>query len=133
MARILIIDDEEAMRETLSAVLAQNGHEVIVASNGREGLQRHTEHPADLIITDIVMPEMDGIEIISQIKRLRHETPVIAMSGNAHRELYAQVAKSIGAWLTLVKPFEPKVLVAAVEQILASSAKSAPPGTPQFP
>jgi DNA-binding response OmpR family regulator len=123
MPRILIIDDEEPMRNALAAVLAERGYEVVVALNGREGLARHAEQPADLIITDIVMPEMDGIEIISQIKRLGHDTPIIAISGNPSRELYAQVAKSLGARLTLVKPFEPRVLIAAVEQVLGHSMK----------
>ena len=81
MAKILIIDDEPYMRELLSRVLMRNGHTVVVAAEGSEGERYFAKDPADLIITDLMMPGQDGIETITRMRRDRPEVGIIAMSG----------------------------------------------------
>src|SRR5690242_20512194 len=81
MARILIIDDEQGIRRPLQILLERAGHEVMAASDGQEGLRLWRTFGADLVITDIMMPNKDGIETIVELRTLTPPVPVIAMSG----------------------------------------------------
>jgi len=126
MARIIIIDDDEGLRNTLGRVLKGAGHTVATAINGYQGVQLFRAEPADLIITDIMMP-YGGLPTI---RVLRDENPglkIIAMSGAGQPHL--DVAGGLGATLTLAKPFLPKELIAAVNQVLGLTATGTPPGT----
>jgi len=118
--RILIVDDDAMVRDALTAVLDRAGHEIKVAANGREGLDLHERQPFHVVITDIVMPEMEGIEMIRQLKRRSPEVAVIAISGGARLEpsYHLKVALALGADETLAKPVKPKDLVAAVARHL---------------
>lgn len=118
MARILLVDDDELVREALTAVLERAGYTIECASNGREGLDRHEEAPFDVVITDIVMPEMEGIEMIRVLKQVSPRVPVIAISGGAQIEplYHLRVAAQLGADETLAKPVQPKALVEAVSR-----------------
>ena len=118
MARILVIDDEREMRGILEAVLKSVGHEVILAASGSEGLRRYRDMPADLVITDIFMPDMDGIETIQALRREFPEAKFLAMSGRAAAESTLAVAKKLGALGILEKPFPAEHLLAAVQQAL---------------
>lgn len=117
MARILIIDDDEAFRALLLQMLVEAGHAAVVATNGLEALKLFRAEPADLILTDIMMP-YDGL---ATIRILRDEFPqlgIIAMSGGgAHRLDYA---RSLGALRTLAKPFNAERLTAAIAEVLAA-------------
>ena len=103
MARVLVIDDEEVVRDLVSEVLAGAGHDVVTASDGGAGLAAYRESPFDLVITDILMPVMDGLAVIQELKRDYPAVPIIAMAAMGDRAL--QDAQSAGADLTLPKPF----------------------------
>lgn len=120
MARILVIEDEEAVRSLVTRMLSRVGHEVDEASDGREGLRMFEESPADLVITDINMPGMDGIEVIKAFRSVRAEVPIIAISGGGlmPKELLLSSASALGAVEVVSKPFEIAQLVGAVERAL---------------
>jgi YesN/AraC family two-component response regulator len=119
-ARILIIDDEEQIREMLAQMLTREGYEVVHAENGKEGMRVCREEDVDLIITDIIMPEKDGIEMILE---LRHDFPnlkVIAISGGGRLgpDGYLEMAQKLGAHRTFFKPFNRKEILDAVQELL---------------
>ena len=114
MARILVIDDQEPIRSLLRAVLEGAGHEVLEASNGRLGLEMYREKSADLIITDIVMPEMNGLELMLEMTRNFLNFKVIAISGGLESESGLNVAKLLGARQTFQKPLDMGKLLSAV-------------------
>ncbi len=116
MARILIIDDEPEIRIATRRILERAGHDVIEASTGEEGVEAFKATPADLIITDILMPGQGGVETVAQ---LREESPglrIIAMSAHALDEL--PEAAKLGAARTIVKPFAVDTLTKIVDEVL---------------
>jgi CheY-like chemotaxis protein len=121
MARILLIDDDHAVRTMLSLTLAHFGHTVIEAGNGREGLDLFKHANADLVITDIVMPEKEGLEVLIELRE-KHGPPVkvIAMSGGGRQKAtdYLRLAKLMGAAKVLAKPFSNEALIAAINELL---------------
>jgi DNA-binding NtrC family response regulator len=119
MATILVIDDQEPIRSLLRTALEGDGHEVLEASNGRLGLELYRERSADLIITDIVMPEMEGLEMMLVLTRNFPNVKVIAMSGGLESEGRLNVAKRLGARQTFLKPFDMGKLLSAVRYDLA--------------
>jgi YesN/AraC family two-component response regulator len=110
------------VRQLLRIVLRQQGHEIIEAQNGREGLQQYQAQPADVVITDIQMPEMDGLEMIQEIQRDVPEAIIIVISGGPHSSLDA--AEALGVRETFVKPFSLIVLCNTVHTLLTSSYPS---------
>ncbi|HVN87410.1 MAG TPA: response regulator [Candidatus Binatia bacterium] len=120
MAHILLIDDDEAVRSMLRRTLERTGHTVTEAAEGRAGLRALDAAAIDLVITDILMPDMDGIETITALHRSRPQLKVIAMSGGGRLkpEGYLQVATVLGANRVLRKPFDPGELIAAIEESL---------------
>jgi two-component system, response regulator, stage 0 sporulation protein F len=119
MARILVIDDQEPLRKLLRTVLEGAGHEVAEAPNGRLGLAAYQERPAELVITDIVMPEMNGLDLILALTRAFLNVKVIVMSGAHDTETVLDAAKLLGARHTLHKPFSMEVLLKTVQYELA--------------
>ena len=119
MAAILVIDDQEPIRSLLRVALEDAGHEVRDASNGRRGLALYRERAADVIITDLVMPEMTGLELLLELTRNFLNVKVIAMSGALEGEGELNVAKLLGARQTFQKPFEMEKLLSAVRYELA--------------
>lgn len=119
MARILITDDEESIRTALAAVLQTAGHSVLQASSAREALRIQQEQPADLVITDLVMREMDGTELLRRLRAIDPGLPFIGISGNRHGTMYLNMAKLIGADCVLEKPIPSERLLEAVDQVLA--------------
>ena len=120
MARVLVIEDDDAVRGLVTRMLGRVGHEVVEAVEGREGLELFGASPTDLIITDINMPGMDGIEVISAFRRLRAGVPIIAISGGGlmPKELLLSNAAALGAVEVVSKPFEISQLVGAVARAL---------------
>jgi DNA-binding response OmpR family regulator len=131
MSRILIIDDERLIRLTLRKILERAGHEVIEAANGSEGIGLHLRQPADLIITDIIMPEKEGIETIKDLRRAQPDLKIIAVSGGgrAGAESYLEIARHFGAEHVFEKPFNPKELLAAIESSLDKTPAAKPDKT----
>ena len=105
MATILIIDDEEMMRVLLRSTLKGAGYEVVEATNGRQGLELYRRRPTDLVITDIAMPEMNGLDMILELTRYFLDAKVIAISGEGGEKNVLDVAKLLGARRTMRKPF----------------------------
>lgn len=123
MAKILLIDDDEAAREVMSVMLVRAGHIVEEAENGAVGLKKYPGFAPDLVITDILMPEKEGLETIQAIRRADPRARIIAISGGGNRgDLdFLFVAKALGAQKVLPKPIERKVFIAAVDEVLEGS------------
>jgi CheY-like chemotaxis protein len=120
MARILIIDDDPHSCELLRLVLAQEGHEVVDACNGREGLSRYRAAPTDVVITDLFMPEQEGIETIQALRRECPTVKIIVISGGdrSGRLDFLPFATRLGAQRTLRKPVDLQELRDAVRAVL---------------
>ena len=118
MARILVIDDAAAVRELLEQMLRLTGHDVVVAANGKEGLDQLRRRPAELVITDLFMPEKEGLETIRELRRDFPNVAIIAMSGEPGMPLLLGIAKRFGALKTIEKPFDRTEMMAAVEEVL---------------
>ncbi len=116
--KILVVDDEQNMRVALFEALSRNGHEVAVAENGRMALEMIARQPPELVITDIKMPGMDGLELLRQIKALRPELPVVIMTGFATVDTAVEAMKQ-GAFDYLLKPFPVEVIEETVARVFA--------------
>jgi len=114
MASILIIDDEESVRALLRSVLEAAGYEVTEAANGRQGLERYRLRPTDLVIVDMLMPVMSGLDMLLDLTREFLHAKVIAISGAGGEQNVLDVAKLLGARQTLQKPFSMPQLLQAV-------------------
>ena len=131
MASILIIDDEEDIRDALQMVLESVGYNVKVASNGGEAVELQRGEPVDLIITDIIMPGKDGVNVIQEIRAEFPGIRIIAISGGGGAQpleyapeaisttAYLAAAKEAGADMVFTKPFERKDLIEAVDELFA--------------
>ncbi len=129
MPKILIIDDDPTIQNVFSQFLEKEGYEVLQAENGKEGIERIQSHRPDLIITDIMMPEMDGLEILLHIRNTHEDIPVIAISGGM-RSLpinFLHQAQLFGARYVFEKPVPLDVLRNAVEEL------ASPPDAPESP
>ncbi len=122
MAYILIIDDDEKIRTIFERSLTGQGHVVTCAEEGREGLLLVNEEPPDLVVTDIMMPTVDGLEVILSLRKNHPELPVIAISGGMHAMPmdFLIMAENFGAVKVLHKPIQLNALHAAVDETLAS-------------
>jgi CheY-like chemotaxis protein len=116
---ILIVDDEPEIRELLRILLSGEGHTVACASDGKDGARAMAAQPFDLVLTDLLMPERDGLEFISDIVRDYPAVHIIAMSGGGHiaRDSYLKIAKGFGAHVLLQKPFDLATVLEAVEVV----------------
>jgi DNA-binding NtrC family response regulator len=119
--RILVIDDDAHIRSLLRTALEHTGYEVAEAPNGAVGMQHYRTQPTDLVITDLCMPEMNGLDVIIGLRRDFPEARIMAMSGGAggaHDLL--PVAEDLGAVQTIQKPFDVWVFIETVQDVLAS-------------
>ena len=121
MARILVIDDDPTIRSLVSGLLEARGHTVIVARDGRIGMEIFSAGNVDLVITDIVMPEQEGIATIGSIRRLSSTIPILAISGSntvGRYGDYLHVAEELGANAGLKKPLDPDRLVETIDRLM---------------
>ena len=126
MARILIIDDESQIRSMLKLMLERDGYEVVEAPDGMEGIRVYRQNPADLIITDLIMPNKDGIGMIIDLKKEFPDAKIIAMSGGGLNKPdgYLEGAKKLGAACTLTKPIDREEMLRAVKNTIKGSSSS---------
>lgn len=127
MAYLLIIDDEKPIRELLEEVFTSEGFEVGLAETGARGLGSAAARAPELVITDILMPEKEGLETILELRRSFPTLPIIAISGGSPRMSFdvLDAARRFGAARTFTKPFDPFDLVATVRELLSESGTRA--------
>jgi len=126
MSKILLIEDDATMGSMLSQLLSRNGYEITHVEDGEKGIAELKENQFDLIITDIVMPEKEGLETITEIRKSLKKMPIIAMSGGGKNpaDTYLEFAKTLGADTTFTKPFDTKEFLHAIEKCLRSNKES---------
>ena len=130
MARILVIDDEKDVRVTVKEVLVRAGYEVDTAGDGNEGLEKLRDVGADLVITDVIMPGIDGVAVMHQVRTEFQGVPVVVISGGGNiapmeyepsaikTSAYLASASVAGADATLTKPFGRETLLSTIEALL---------------
>jgi CheY-like chemotaxis protein len=120
MTHILIIDDEQPIRLMLRKLFESEGYTVTEASNGMEGIESYRENPANLIITDLLMPEKEGLETIIELKKKNPAIKIIAMSGGGRNkpDKYLHMAKQLGAMQTFEKPIRKGELLRAIKNLI---------------
>ncbi len=126
MPSILLIDDDEALRNVTVEILMEAGYTVDDAPDGKSGLELFKTGKHDLIITDIAMPDMDGIELIMELGHANPKPRIIAISGDSQfsESLYLPTARQLGVHSTIRKPIRAEVLLKTVETVLAGPAQA---------
>lgn len=120
MSTILVIDDEPQILNMLQKMLELEGYTVLTAADGKQGLRACEKNPIDLVITDVVMPEVEGLEVIMSLKKSYPTIKIIAISGGARIQPgdYLNMAEIFGAQRTFTKPFERQAMLDAVKELL---------------
>lgn len=121
MKHILVVDDDETVRNLLQDIMEREGYAVSAAVNGKDAIRQFRRRRPDLIITDIIMPEQEGLKTISELRRQSRDVCIIAISGGGQYGLgeYLDVASALGADQTFGKPFDRLELVKAVRKLLS--------------
>lgn len=124
MKRILIVEDDDAYRRSLEQILAKSGYVTVQAANGREALTSFDPGKIDAVVLDLIMPDIEGIETLSKLRRAHPGVKVLAISGGGQigARDYLELASKLGAQETLAKPFTGEALINALERILGSAA-----------
>ena len=119
--RILLVDDDELLRGTLHQILVRAGYDVDDASNGKVAVREYRRQRCDVVITDIVMPDKEGLGTIRELRRVDPNVKIIAISGGGLGKAgdYLGIAQMLGAVRTLAKPFLPETLLAMIAEVLA--------------
>jgi CheY-like chemotaxis protein len=121
---ILLLEDDDSVRALLRTTLTSAGYTVLEANSGRQGIRSFRKAPSDLVITDLYMPDRDGLEVIEALRRSHPQVKVLAISGASGTMDYLPLAQSLGAVAVLQKPFAPSALLQVVAQLLKSEAPS---------
>jgi DNA-binding response OmpR family regulator len=116
---ILIVDDDDMLRSYIKELLKMNNFIVSEAADGKAGLKEFKENNPDLVITDIIMPEMEGISFIRKLREFSEETPIIAMTGNVHGHMdeYLEISSQIGANEILRKPIKSEEFLETINRL----------------
>lgn len=122
MSKILVIDDESQVRRAICLMLSRAGFVAIEAADGAEGLRLAQSENPDAVITDILMPNKEGIETVRDLRRAKPGLPILVISGHAGSALYMEMARLLGAHAALAKPFRAADLLAAVRRLLPPAA-----------
>lgn len=123
MAKILIIDDKEQLLKIMKTYLEHDNHEITVASDGMQGISQLKAHPFDLVITDIIMPEKDGFEVLIWLKTQINRPKVLVMTGGSSSldiNYLIPMAKQFSADKVMQKPFDFETLKTTVRELLAT-------------
>ena len=117
--KILVVDDNQSFLKVLSKYLTKYEYDVVCSNNGKDAQEKFLEFLPDIVVTDIVMPEADGIELLVSLREINPEISVIAMSGGnrGHAGSYLMMAEKLGANVILNKPFELSVLLEEIRKI----------------
>jgi DNA-binding response OmpR family regulator len=123
MAKILVLDDELSILLMIKKMLEKAGHEVYIALNGKEGMLLFEKNKPDLVVSDIIMPEKEGLETIFELRRMYPDLKIIAISGGGRigPDGYLPGAKLLGADMVFQKPLDQKEFVNAVDQLLSEN------------
>lgn len=122
-ATILLVDDEELLRAGVQEMLEMSGYSVITATNGHEAMACLKQHAIDLVITDLVMPKMDGVDFVEQLRQIWPDVPVIVVSGSTRNIMQRYGIESIqvpGADASLSKPFKGVDLMSQIKELLGA-------------
>lgn len=115
--RILVVDDDIDFREYVCDLLISRNYKVFRAGNGKEGVEIMKNEEVDVLLTDMIMPEREGVETIMEVKLICPDIRIIAMSGAMRQETYLMIADGLGASATLSKPFKKQELFDAIEMV----------------
>ena len=117
---ILIVDDDDMMRAFVKELLSMHNFIITEAANGKDGLKQLRDNMPDLVITDIIMPEMEGISFIRALRNINKDIPIIAMTGNVHgrMEEYLEISSQLGADTVLRKPVKAKEFLDAIDELI---------------
>lgn len=122
MKKILVIEDDKDFSESLCRMLARRGYGVVKAETGQEGINQFKEHPVDLVITDVLLPDRDGLHVILDLQQVLPDVKIIAMSGGGHcatgEEYLDDIQLLCNVKHTIAKPFESKTLFKMVRKVL---------------
>ncbi len=126
MARVLVVDDEELMREAVRFALEQDGHEILEAENGQMALRLFEEKHPDVLITDLIMPQKEGIETIRVLRKRHPGAKILALSGRGGITLNANLerARQVGADAALLKPCNSDEIREAVRSLISNAPKT---------
>ena len=118
---VLLIEDDDFVKNMLKQTFERAGYDVATASNGRIGIQLYQTNPFDVVITDLIMPDMEGIETITHLRKINPGVKVIAISGGGRNrpDDYLQLAAKLGALKTFVKPVDRNALLEAVKDLVS--------------
>lgn len=125
-AEILLVEDDSALARSLEAVLRRDGYQVVLAPNGRVAMDAIARHPVVLVISDVFMPEGDGLELLNFLRRLKPRPPIVAMSGAGPGRIgnVLKMAGALGAARVLAKPFTPSQLIGLVRELIGPPVPS---------
>lgn len=123
---ILVVDDDDAIREMLAIVLQRRGIQVLKARNGIEALKLYKDGTFDLVVTDLIMPDKEGIEMILEMRAMKRPIRILAISGGGkvHQSMHLNLARSVGADRVLSKPFMPHDFLKIVDEMLGVPART---------
>lgn len=127
--RILVVDDDSDVRELVCRMLEQDGYEAVPAEDGSQALERFGLLSPDLVITDVVMPDVDGFEVLLKLRHLAPKAMTMVMSGGGRvaPDIYLETARRLGARAVLRKPFTKAEMLEAVHRILGPRQAPQPP------
>jgi DNA-binding response OmpR family regulator len=129
MSSIFLIENDDAVREVIRIALMAAGYSVLEATNGRQGINSFRRNPTDLVITDIYMPDRDGLEVIEALRRTHPTVKILAISGASGSMNYLRRAEALGADRILTKPFSMSTMLRIVSELLGNSDDPAIPET----
>ncbi len=129
MKSILVVEDDDAIRGSLEKILTKSGFTTVEASNGRDALAAFDPRTIDAVVLDLIMPDVEGIETLTKLRRSSPDVRVLAISGGGQIGAveYLDLAKKLGARATLEKPFTPEAFLEALNQVLGTAASGAAP------
>jgi CheY-like chemotaxis protein len=130
MATILLVEDDALVREVLSSAIESKGHTVVTAANGVEGLNQFAQRPFDLVISDIIMPDMEGIGMIREMRRKNPDVKIVAISGGGRTGNldFLDIAKKLGASAIMKKPIRTADIYSLLDDCLREKCEPAKAG-----